>query len=1017
MKSPLAYLKKSKDKEVLKGDDVSPAIAKQNMEKYTYQDEHTMPLEDLAKKLETNFDTGLTKTQAEARLQIDGPNSLTPPKQTPKWLKFLKTMFSGFAALLWAAAALCFIAVGVKYAQIGELDMDNIYVGGALVVVVVLTGLFTYYQENKSSKIMESFEKMIPPKAQVLRDGQSAEIEAINLVVGDIVEIRGGDKVPADIRMLECHSIKVDNSSLTGESVPVSLKPDTSDPNHLESKNLAFYSTNVVEGQGRGVVVKTGDHTVMGCIANLVTTIDSGKTPINKEISKFVHLITAIALAIGLVFFIIAMSMGYQLIQSIVFVIGIIVANVPEGLLITVTITLTLTAQRMAKKNCLVKNLEGVETLGSTSVICSDKTGTLTQNKMTVAHLWLNGNMVELDTGKHSYASNFETGGPGWEELGKVACLCSNATFVADEGNMAKPVVDRNVLGDATEAGILKCYESIMGDSEVVRQQCPKKIGIPFNSRNKYQASVHEIAGRHRLVMKGAPEMVFSRCETILLNGKKVPISEEVKADFASACEELASMGERVLGFVDHDLDPAHFPTDFQFSTDDDEPNFPLTGLCFIGLMSMIDPPKATVPNAVSSCRSAGIKVIMVTGDHPITAQAIAKQVGILSSSPVIYGEETPVPSEFQQGVSACVPGYVMTDWSDDMLDQLIAAHYEIAFARTSPKQKLFIVEGYQRAGNIVAVTGDGVNDSPALKKADIGVAMGIAGTEVSKEAADMIILDDDFATIVHGVEEGRLIFDNLKKSIVYTLTSNIPEILPFLTWVVLRIPLPLGTIAILAVDLLTDMVPAISLAYEKPEMDIMQRPPRSTSDRLVNHRLIFLAYGIVGITQAMAGMFVYGVVMASYGWLPSQLINAVPDWEDKMINNMADSWGQEWTYEQRMVLQYTCQSAYFLAIVQVQWADVIISKTRVLSIFQQGMANWMLNFGLVFETCCAAFIIYFPYSYFINFYPLAPEWWIPALPFSLLIWVVDEARRYFVRLALRQDTCLGDFLTMETYY
>ena len=411
MKSPLAYLKKSKDK-VLKGDDDSPAIAKQNMEKYTYQDEHTMPLEDLAKKLETNFDTGLTKTQAEARLQIDGPNSLTPPKQTPKWVKFLKTMFSGFAALLWAAAALCFIAVGVKYAKIGELDMGNIYVGGALVVVVVLTGLFTYYQENKSSK-MESFEKMIPPKAQVepcpacgapyfptgakgwsVRRDRGHQLGggghcggSATVVASHLPQIRGGDKVPADIRMLECHSIKVDNSSLTGESVPVSLNPDTSDPNHLESKNLAFYSTNVVEGQGRGVVVKTGDHTVMGCIANLVTTIDSGKTPINKEISKFVHLITAIALAIGLVFFIIAMSMGYQLIQSIVFVIGIIVANVPEvsgvgigrmgaqGLLITVTITLTLTAQRMAKKNCLVKNLEGVETLGMGDIptICASR--------------------------------------------------------------------------------------------------------------------------------------------------------------------------------------------------------------------------------------------------------------------------------------------------------------------------------------------------------------------------------------------------------------------------------------------------------------------------------------------------------------------------------------------------------------------------------------------------------------------------------------------------------------------
>ena len=370
----------------------------------------------------------------------------------------------------------------------------------------------------------------------------------------------------------------------------------------------------------------------------------------------------------------------------------------------------------------------------------------------------------------------------------------------------------------------MKCYEAVEGNSGEVREQNPKLIGIPFNSRNKYQASVHEMAGgQHRLVMKGAPEIVFKRCSSILLGGQEMKIDAKISADFLTTCETLAAMGERVLGFVDLDLSTQKYPKGFTFSTDDDEPNFPLTGLRFVGLMSMIDPPKATVPNAVAECRSAGIRVIMVTGDHPITGQAIAKQVGILTSDPVIFTADTVIPSERQPDTSACVPGYIMTDWTEAQLDKLILAHKEIVFARTSPKQKLFIVEGYQRAGYVVAVTGDGVNDSPALKKADIGVAMGITGTEVSKEAADMILLDDDFATIVVGVEEGRLIFDNLKKSIVYTLTSNIPEILPFLLWVILRIPLPLSTIAILAVDLITDMVPAISLAYEKPELDIMQ--------------------------------------------------------------------------------------------------------------------------------------------------------------------------------------------------
>merc|ERR1719370_2823375 len=328
-----------------KKEDEVPASAKLDAQQSTYKEEHTMPLEELAEQLDTNFEMGLVDAEAKMRLERDGPNSLTPPKKTPEWLKFLKVMFGGFAALLWAAAILCFVATGIQAGKEGEdMAYDNLYIGIALVVVVVVTGLFTYYQENKSSKIMESFAKMTPPLAQVVRDGAQKEIEASELVVGDIVQIRGGDKTPADLRMLECHSIKVDNSSLTGESVPVSLRPDSTDENHLASRNLAFYSTNVVEGVGTGVVIKTGDETVMGTIAGLVASLDSGKTPINKEISKFVHLITAIAIAIGAIFFIISLVMGYDWDESIVFVIGIIVANVPEGLLITVTITLTLTA-------------------------------------------------------------------------------------------------------------------------------------------------------------------------------------------------------------------------------------------------------------------------------------------------------------------------------------------------------------------------------------------------------------------------------------------------------------------------------------------------------------------------------------------------------------------------------------------------------------------------------------------------------------------------------------------------
>ncbi len=336
--------------------------------------------------------------------------------------------------------------------------------------------------------------------------------------------------------------------------------------------------------------------------------------------------------------------------------------------------------------------------------------------------------------------------------------------------------------------------------------------------------------------------------------------------------------------------------------------------------MSMIDPPKSSVPDAVAKCRSAGIKVIMVTGDHPITAAAIARQVGIISeeSTNLIYTDKTDPNDVVEKNVAAVVPGGVLLDMEESTLLSLIEHHWEIVFARTSPEQKLRIVSAFQTTGAIVAVTGDGVNDSPALKKGDIGVAMGISGSEVSKEAADMILLDDNFATIVTGVEEGRLIFDNLKKSIVYTLTSNIPEILPFLCWVIFSIPLPLSTVCILLIDLGTDMFPAISLAYEKAESDIMQRKPRNANtDRLVNGRLIFLAYGIIGFIQAAAGLFIYFVVMAEHGWLPSRLLYIRAEWDNPDINGLADSFGQEWSYGQRKTLESTSQTAFFLAIVQ----------------------------------------------------------------------------------------------------
>lgn len=772
--------------------------------------------------------------------------------------------------------------------------------------------------------------------------------------------------------------------------------------------------------------------------------------------------------------------MGYFWLDAVIFLIGIIVANVPEGLIATVTVCLTLTAKRMAAKNCLVKNLEAVETLGSTSTICSDKTGTLTQNRMTVAHMWYDNQIYEADTTEdqsasylnsslrhrpsiestanldakqlvdlslrleersssmHSSARSIDASFT-WQALARICCLCSRSEFKPGQEHL--PVLKRDTMGDASESAILKNMELALGGSVCAyRHKYPKVCEIPFNSTSKYHLTIHENspyikactkAGRvkseqmrdqwnYLICMKGAPERILERCSTMLINGQSVAIDQQLRDQFNEAYLELGGLGERVIGFCDLELPADRFPNGFKFNGESEaDVNFPLNNLRFVGLISMIDPPRAAVPDAVAKCRSAGIKVIMVTGDHPITAKAIAKSVGIISE-----GNETiediaqrlnkPIDEiEPNLAKAAVIHGQELRDMTEEQLDRILFDHPEIVFARTSPQQKLIIVEGCQRAGAVVAVTGDGVNDSPALKKADIGIAMGIAGSDVSKQAADLILLDDNFASIVIGVEEGRLIFDNLKKSIAYTLTSNIPEISPFLAYIVLGIPLGLGTVTILWIDLGTDMVPAISLAYERPENDIMKRKPRdSKDDKLVNQRLLSLSYGQIGVIQASAGFFTYSIIMVENGFWLSDLLGIRQIWESKAVNDYTDSYGQEWTYRERKKLEFTCQTAFFITIVVVQWSELVACKTRTNSIIHQGMSNQVMNFALVFETVLAAFLSYFPgMDVALNMYPIKLEWWIAPLPFGVIIMIYDEGRRYFIR------KYPGGWVEEETYF
>jgi len=979
--------------------------------------EHTDSIEKVCQQYQTCGEKGLTDSAVEDRLKRDGYNELTPPKTTPEWVKFCRNLFGGFSTLLWIGAILCFLAYSIECVSNEDPAEDNLYLGIVLSAVVIITGVFQYYQESKSDAIMESFKNMVPQQALAIRGGEKKAVLARTLVLGDIVEVKGGDRIPADLRIIQSSNMKVDNSSLTGESEPQARDNADSTVTVLEAKNLAFFSTNCVEGSARGIVIRCGDNTVMGRIAALASNVDSGDSPIAQEIEHFIHIITGVAVVLGVVFFILAFVLGYHWLEAVIFLIGIIVANVPEGLLATVTVCLTLTAKRMAKKNCLVKNLEAVETLGSTSTICSDKTGTLTQNRMTVAHMWFDDKIHEADTTEDQSGSDINyKDDKTWRNLGRIAALCNRAVFLAGEDG---PILKRNTAGDASESALLKCCELMMGSVESIRQKNPKVVEIPFNSTNKWQLSIHETPEdpRHLLVMKGAPERILDRCSTIMINGEEQELTEQWRTKYNDAYMELGGMGERVLGFAHFYLDQTSFPKGFAFDTD--EKNFPTEKLCFVGLMSMIDPPRAAVPDAVAKCRSAGIKVIMVTGDHPITAKAIARSVGIISEGnktveDIAAERKCDVKDvDKREANAAVVNGATLRDCTDEDIDEILKHHSEIVFARTSPQQKLIIVDGCQRSGHIVAVTGDGVNDSPALKKADIGVAMGIAGSDVSKQAADMILLDDNFASIVTGVEEGRLIFDNLKKSIAYTLTSNIPEITPFLVFMCFSVPLPLGTVTILCIDLGTDLLPAISLAYEQAESDIMKRNPRNKfTDKLVNERLISMAYGQIGMIQALAGFVCYFVILMQNGFLPGDIIGLRVNWDDKNMQNVEDSYGQQWSYTQRKIVEFTCHTMFFTAIVIVQWADLLICKTRRLSIFQQGMKNKILIAGLFEETCLAAFLSYCPGTdAMLRMYPLEWTWWFIPMPFSLIIFVYDETRKMLIR---KQP---GGWVEEETYY
>jgi sodium/potassium-transporting ATPase subunit alpha len=699
-------------------------------------------------------------------------------------------------------------------------------------VVANLNAFIEFYQLQKSQKILESFLNMIPAKCMALRDGKLAQLEASTLVPGDVVFVRMGDKTPADMLVFAASDCKVDNSSLTGESEPQERGPSNDMRAPLEATNLMFNSTLVVSGEAYGIVIRTGDHTVLGQIAHLTAGEEKAKSPLAHEIDNFVKIIATISIVTAIIFFGIAFPVNNNRVSlAINFAIGIFVAWVPEGLPATVTMLLTIAAKRMASQNVLVKELQGVETLGAITLLATDKTGTLTRNQMSATNVWTCGQLYEAFYRAGAEKGVASTSDPGVEDMLFISALCSRAKF--DRTDV--PLAEREILGDATESGLIRYAATKLPDFDGLAEKYPKVFELPFNSDTKWHMSIHRkphANGIFTLYIKGAPERVWKLCNHILTgsDGESAPLRDVDKTAYDETYEHMASRGHRVLGFAELLLPGDEYPEGYIF--DKKAKNYPQDNFVFVGLASLQDPPKHGVREAIGRCRTAGVKVIMVTGDHPLTAEAIGRKINLMISetkSMVAKRTGRPIDTIAEDEFKAVVVHGEQIDTLSDAEWDNIFWKDEIIFARTSPKHKLEIVRRAQSLGHIVGVTGDGVNDSPALKKADLGIAMNKSGSDVSKEAASMILLDDNFASTVRGIEEGRLIFVNLKKSIKYTISHSTPEVIPNLLYVIVPIPLPLSAILILVIDLGFELFAALSFAWDPPETaeGLMKLAPR----------------------------------------------------------------------------------------------------------------------------------------------------------------------------------------------
>jgi len=867
---------------------------------------------------------GLTSEQARAGLAQHGPNVLEEAER-PHWvLRFSQNLVHLFALLLWGAAALAALA------GMPELSV-------AIVAVILVNAIFSFVQEYRAEQAVEALRRILPRRVRVRRDGRPQEITADEIVPGDLMLLTAGDRVSADGELVSGIEIKVDMSTLTGESHPVRRRPGAvaSADTGTDAPNRVFAGTFVVAGSGEATATGTGMETELGRIARMTEHAERRPSPLELEMGRVTRIVAVLSISIGATFFFVGGALGMGLTERFIFALGVTVANVPEGLLPTVTLSLALATQRMARRNAVVRRLSSVETLGATDVICTDKTGTLTTNEMTVRRVWVEGVVGEVEGA--GYAPEGAIREPGGRldrsilgELARAVTLCNDAT-------LEKRDTSWRIIGDPTEGALLTLARKLGIDPVVENHRLPRRGELPFDSARKRMTTVHDTPTGYVAYVKGAPSTVIPR----------TTLADDERTKALAAADSMARQSLRVLAVARRSV-PAAAPTE---ETENE--------LELLGLVGMHDPPRPEVADAIQRCRAAGIRVVMVTGDHGITAEAIAHRIGLMTR-----------PARILEGAA-------LDELGDDQLVASLTVP-NVLVSRVSPEQKLRIAEVLHKSGSVVAMTGDGVNDAPALRTADIGVAMGRSGTDVAREAADIVLLDDNFASIAAAVEEGRAVYDNIRRFAQYHFSSNVAELMAFLAWGLSggAIPLPLVVMQVLALDLGTDLLPAIALGTERAEPGVMNRPPRTRSERLLNRRVMARVYGFVGLLVGVAGLasFFFGYLLA--GWGPGE--------------GLADSGD---LYVQATAMTYA-------GIVAGQVGAGFAFRTNRESVFSIGLlSNRFLLAGIAFEVALLVALVTVPaFQEIFHMRPLDPLAWPFLLIWPLFVFAGEELRKAIFR-------------------